>query len=198
VEIIAILVAGPGLLVGRRHWLAHQDAEATEATGGEWRSRSELPLDAGWPYAAFAPDIFLAHPADLMEGTDEGFGVVYFTVHRGGAHRQPKAFPAAIVQVPGETPKFRYVTEDLDDDAPKHLASLRRHTPPHYEGGRDGQVGPRTSELLAGARAVIVETAAGAVWVQSRGATQKEVQRLTLALARAMVADAATIPPPRT
>lgn len=187
--ILIVLVAGFGFLAGRRHWLAHRDATLTEAAGEGWKVRSELPHDVGSPYSDFGMELFLLMPSDVMEGTDEGFEVAYFTIEDGRRSRVQR--PAAIVQVPVETPKFRYITRDLDDDAAHHLAALQQQTPPHHDTGRAGRVGPRTGELLAHARAMIVETAPFAVFIRSKGASTETVQRLAIALAKAIVADAA-------
>lgn len=186
---LVVLAGGFGFLVLRRHWLAQRDASLTEAAGGDWRIRSELPLDAGPPYVYFAPDLFLLMPSDVMEGTDEGFEVAYFTIEDGGRTRGRIQRPAAIVQVPIETPKFRYLAEDLDDDAAQSLASFQQETPPHYDSGTAGRIGPKTAELLSRARSVIVETATFAVFIRSKGATSEEVHRLAIALAKAIVAD---------
>lgn len=190
IAILVVLIGGFGFLAVRRHWLERRDASLTETAGGDWRIRSELPLDAGPPYADFAPDLFLLMPSDVMEGTDEGFDVAYFTVEDGGRNRGRIQRPAAIVQVPIETPRFRYLAEDLDDDAAQSLAAFQQQTPPHYDSGTAGRIGPKTAELLSRARSVIVETATFAVFIRSKGATSREVNRLALELAKAMVADA--------
>lgn len=187
--ILVVLVAGFGFLAGRRRWLAHRDATLTEAAGEGWRIRSELPHDAGPPYSDFGLELFLLMPSDVKEGTQEGFEVAYFTIEDSRRTRIQR--PAAIVQVPVETPKFRYVTTDIDDEAARHLAALQEQTPPHHDTGRAGRVGPRTGELLVHARAMIVETAPFAVFIRSKGASSDTVQRLAIALARAIVADAA-------
>jgi hypothetical protein len=197
-ELLAILfvvVVGVGVLVGRRLWLDRRDAALTEAAGGDWRVRSELPHDAGPPFSDFGLELFLLMPSDVMEGTEEGFEVAYFTIEDGRRTRIQR--PAAIVQVPVETPKFRYVTHDLDDTAVRHLAALQQQTPPHHDTGTAGRVGPRTGELLALARSMIVETAPFSVFIRSKGASREVVQRLALALAKAIVADAASSAPPR-
>jgi hypothetical protein len=193
VEIIAILVVLVGgftLLAVRRYWIDKRDAAFTEAVGAEWRLRSELPLDAGPPYSDFGAELLLTGPSDVMEGMDEGFEVAYFTTYEGGRSHSRAEWPGAIVQLSVETPKFRFVAEDLDERAPRRLKTLQRETPPHYYTGRPGRVGPATAELLSGARSVIVTTAPFAVWVQSRGAPSREVNRLAIALAKALVVDA--------
>lgn len=188
--IVIVIVGGVGFLAVRRHWLASRDADLTASAGG-WRIRSELPHDAGFPYSDFGTDLFLLGPSDVMEGTEEGFEVSYFTIAEDGPRgRRRHQSPAAIVQVPVETPKFRYLAEDLDDDARKQLAAIQHHTPPHYDTGRPGRVGPKTAELLKFAQSVIVETSPFTVFIRSRGARSEDVSRLTIALAKALVADA--------
>jgi hypothetical protein len=188
--ILAVLVGGFGFLAVRRHWLDSQDAALNESAGDGWRVRSELPHDAGYPYSDFAPDLFFLMPLQVMEGTEEGFEVAYFTIADGGRSRHAVERPAAIVQVPVETPKFRYFTADLDDDAAVVLRELQQRTPPHYENGRPGRVGPATAGLLSLARSVVVETSPFTVFVRSRGARAEDVSRLTIGLAKAVVADA--------
>lgn len=188
--ILVVIAAGWALIVGRRLWQDRRDAERTEASGGEWRFRSELPLDVGPPYNYFGP---LPIARDIMEGTDEGFEVAYFTTsERTGDTRRDQ--PAAIVEVSVELPRFRYRAEDLDESAPAILASLRQFTAAHLDTTRPGRVGPRAAEVLARARSVIVTTAAFAVLVESRGARSEDVQRFALALAKALVEDARTSP----
>ena len=194
---LVVLVGGVSLLAVRRYLRDRRDAEATEATGGDWRIRSEIPLDVGPPYADFGAELTLAGPSDVMEGIDEGFEVAYFTTHEGGRNRRHVERAGAIVQVAIETPKFRYVAEDLDDRAPQTLALLQVQTEPHHDTGRPGRVGPQAALLLARARSVIVTTAPFAVWIQSRGAPAPEVQRLAIALAKAFVADARMQPQQR-
>ena len=188
--ILVVLVGGFGLLAGRLHWLEHRDASLTEAAGDGWRIRSELPHDAGSPYSDFATDLFLLMPSDVMEGTEEGFEVAYFTIEDGGGWRSRIQRPAAIVQVPVETPKFRYLAEDVDYDAGRVLSTLEQRTPPHHDSGTPGRIGRKTAEALSLARSVLIETAPFAVFVRSKGATTEEVRRLTMALANALVVDA--------
>jgi hypothetical protein len=188
--ILIVLVGGFGFLVVRRHWLYKRDAELSEGAGAGWRFRSELPRDAGPPYSDFAADLFLLMPSDVMEGIEEGFETSYFTIEDGGRWRGRIQRSAAIVQLPVETPKFRYVAEDLDGGAPGVLAAIQRHTPPHHDTGTPGRVGPMTAELLSYARSVLVETSPFAVFIRSKGASAEAVSRLTMALAKAIVADA--------
>jgi hypothetical protein len=198
VEIIAILVVlvgGFSFLAVRRYWIDQRDSAFTEAAGGEWRLRSELPLDAGPPYSDFGAELLLTGPSDVMEGTDEGFEVAFFMTYENGVSNSRAEWPGAIVQLSVETPKFRFVAEDLDERAPRRLNALRRETPPHYDTGRPGRVGPATAELLSGARSVIVTTAPFALWVQSRGAQSRAVNGLAIALAKALVADARAATP---
>jgi hypothetical protein len=195
VEIIAILVVligGVIFLAARRYWIDKRDSAYTEASGGEWRLRTELPLDAGPPYADFGAELLLTGPSDVMEGTDEGFEVAYFMTYENGQSNSRAEWPGAIVQLPVEAPRFRFFSEDLDDRAPRLLKALQRETPPHHDTGRPGRVGPATAALLSGARTVIVTTAPFAVWVQSRGAQSRAVNQLALSLAKAVVADART------
>lgn len=187
--ILVVLVGGVSLLAIRRYLRDRRDAALTEATGGQWRIRSEVPLDAGPPYADFGAELMLAGPLDVMEGTDEGFAVAYFTTHAGGRGSRVER-PGAIAQVPIETPKFRYIAEDLDASAPETLRALQRHAPAHHDTSPPTRVGPQTALLLARARSVVVTTAPFAVWVDSRGAARDDVHRLALALAKALVADA--------
>lgn len=189
IAILVVLVGGFTLLAVRRYWIDRRDAAFTEAAGAEWRLRSELPLDAGPPYSEFGAELVLAGPLDVMEGIEEGFEVSYFTTYEGGRSNSRAEWPGAIIQLPVETPKFRFVAEDLDERAPRQLKALRRETPPHYDTGRPGRVGPATAELLSGARSVIVTTAPFAVWIQSRGAPGREVNRLAVLLAKALVGD---------
>lgn len=186
--ILVVLLAGFAFLAARRHWLAHRDATLTEAAGHGWRVRSELPHDVGPPYSDFGIELFLMMPSAIREGSEDGFEVAYFTIEDGRRSRIQR--PAAIVQVPVETPRFRCVTVDLDDDAAAHLVALQQRTPPHHDTGSAGRVGPKTAALLSGARSMIVETAPFAVFVRSKGASTEAVHRLTMALARAIVADA--------
>lgn len=189
IAILIVLTAGWALIVGRRLWMDRRDAELTEASGGEWRFRSELPLDVPPPYNYFGA---LPIACDIMEGTDEGFDVAYFTTsERTGDDRRVER-PGAIVEVSIELPRFTYRAEDLDGSAPAILASLRKFTPAHFDTGRPGRVGPRAAEVLARARSVIITTAAFAVLVESRGARSEEVQRFALTLAKVLVADAGT------
>lgn len=194
IAILVVLVGGVSLLAIRRYLRDRRDAEATEASGGTWRIRSELPLDAGPPYADFGAELLLAGPFDVMEGIDGGFEVAYFTTYDRARSSQRVERPGAIVQLQIETPRFRYVAVDLDEDAPEHLQALRQQTPPHHDTSRPGRVGPRAAQLLADARSVIVTTAPFAVWVQSRGASTEAVHRLALALGTAIVADAGATP----
>ena len=77
--------------------------------------------------------------------------------------------------------------DDLDTDAAQSLAAFQQETPPHYDSGTAGRIGPKTAELLSRARSVIVETATFAVFIRSKGATSEEVHRLAIALAKAIV-----------
>jgi len=147
--ILVVLVGGFGLLAGRLHWLEHRDASLTEAAGDGWRIRSELPHDAGSPYSDFATDLFLLMPSDVMEGTEEGFEVAYFTIEDGGGWRSRIQRPAATVQVAVETPKFRYLAEGcrlrrgprpLDARAADTAPSRQRHTGSHRPEDRRGVV----------------------------------------------------------
>jgi hypothetical protein len=137
VEIIAILVVLVGgftLLAGRRYWIDTRDSAFTGAAGGEWRVRSELPLDAGPPYSDVGAELVVTGPSNVMEGTDEGFEFAYSMTYEGGRSNSRAEWPAAIVQLPVETPKFRFVAEDLDERAPSQLKALlarrRRTTTP--------------------------------------------------------------------
>jgi hypothetical protein len=193
VEFIAILIvitAGAAVLVGRRIWLDRRDAEQTEVTGGEWHFRSELPLDPGPPYNYFGADLVLLRPFDIMEGTDEGFAVAYFTIVERRSSSANVERPAAIVDVSVELPNFTCLSEDLDGSAPARLASLQQYTPPHYDTGRPGRLGRRSADVLSRARSMKVTTAPFAILVTSKGARSEDVQRLALALAKALVADA--------
>lgn len=99
VAILVVITAGWALLVGRRRWLERRDAARTAATGGAWRFRYELPLDAGPPYNYFDA-LSLGRAFDTKRGTDQGFEVAYFTVGEGGGrHSSPIKRPAAIVEV---------------------------------------------------------------------------------------------------
>lgn len=191
-ELLAILlvaVGGFALLAVRRHRRDSHDAAVTESAGTGWRFRSELPHDVGPPFSYFAPDLWLVGPSDVMEGTEEGFEVAYFTVADGHRTGQ-RQWPAAIVQLPIEVPNFRYFAEDLDDKAPTVLRAMQHGTPPHHDTGRAGRVGDSAAALLSSARSVIVETSLFAVWIRSKGASAEDVSRLTIALAKALVADA--------
>ena len=190
--ILVVLIGGFGFLAVRRQWIERQDDAMNEVAEYGWRTRSDLPHDAGPPYHDYSPDLFLMMPSDIMEGTEEGFEVSYFTVRDRAGNRAGGGpqHPASIVQVAVETPKFRYVAQDLAEGASGLLTSLRHQTPPHYEGGTPGRVGPKTAEVLSLTRSVSVQTAPFSIFIRSHGASPEAVARLTMALAKAIVADA--------
>ena len=166
-------VIGAALLLGltfaalalARRYRTERDERLTAQAGG-WRVRSQLDFDPGDPFNRF-PGLGLAMPQNVMEGQEEGFDVAYFEANVG--RRQPSV-PHALVQLPVEPPRERYVADD---------------------GGVVGSGwGPRASQLLATASGVVVETAPLAVLVRSSGASSDAVSRFALALARAVVDDA--------
>jgi hypothetical protein len=167
-----------------RDYRARRDERLTETSGG-WRIRSQLDIDAGSPYNRF-PGLALRTPHDVMEGHDEGFEVSYFSGHLprvpgDNAEAPPvlgnavgrRDVPHAIVQLPVDPPRRRYVATD----------------PP--AGPLDGW-GPRAAQVLGEARGVVVETAPLALMVSSWGASAVVVGRVALALAKAVVEDAAS------
>jgi hypothetical protein len=160
-----------------RDYRERRDERLSESSGG-WRIRSQLDIDAGSPYNRF-PSLALRMPHDVMEGHDEGFEVSYFSGHLPDDGAPPMlgnaadgGVPHAIVQLPVDPPRRRYVAAD----APA--------------GTLDGW-GPRAALVLGDARGVVVETAPLALMVYSWGASAVVVGRVALALAKAVVEDAA-------
>ena len=184
-----VLVAGGVLLLGYRRYVERRDAALTASAGDGWRVRSHLPLNPGPPYSHFGADLTLRMPSDIMEGTDEGFEVAYFTVEAN--HRQPAGRvqrPASIVQLPFHVPTFTYDGSGVHG-GPAVAEALR--TP----SGDHGGLGPRTVEVLSLARDVVVVSAGSALWIRSTGARPDTVSRLTMQLARALAADAEAVAP---
>jgi hypothetical protein len=151
-----------GLMIARKI-REDRDAERTEATGGRWRIRSQIPWPAPDPYQRFG---FLrsAMILNTREGTDEGFGVAYFDniVHS-------RSERCAIVDLPVEGPT-------LD---PRTPVSERR------------AIGPQTSDVLASMAGMTVDSAPFTILVRSSQSADA-VQQAALRLAHAIVADAKT------
>src|SRR5689334_10112092 len=87
-----------GLMIAR-NIRESRDAERTEATGGKWRIRSQLPIPAPDPYSRFG-FLELKMILDTREGTDEGFEVAYFDYISRARSREH----CAIVDLPVEGP----------------------------------------------------------------------------------------------
>lgn len=166
--IFAALLLGVTFLGLRwaRGYRAKRDENMTASSGG-WRFRTQLDIDAGSPFNRF-PDLALAMPHDVMEGQEDDFEVAYFNAY---PRRGSPVVPYALVQLPVDPPKGRFVAEQVPDVN----ASIW---------------GPAASRLLADARGVVVETAPLALLVRSDGASAEAVGRFALALAKAVVEDA--------
>lgn len=180
---LAVLVAGAAVLRGYRQYLEHRDAALTASAGGGWRVRSALPLDPGPPYSYFGSGLTLMMPCDILEGTEEGFEVAYFTVEAGRRHSGPRIQQAAaIVQLPMTAPTFLYDASE-NRGGPTVAAALgQRH-------GEHGGLGPRAIEVLSLARDMVIESAGVAILIRSTGARSEVVSSTAMRLAKAIVAD---------
>jgi hypothetical protein len=140
-----------------------RDATFTEASGGGWHIRSQIPFPAPDPYLRFR-NLEEAMILDTMEGTDEGFEVAYFDAYIEEAVGREHC---AIVDLPVEGPT-------LD---PRTPANERR------------AIGPKTSDVLASIAGMDVDSAPFTILVH---ATQPAaaVHKAALRLAHAIVADA--------
>ena len=110
-----------------------RDAAFTEASGGGWRIRAQIPFPAPDPYLRF-PSLEKAMILDTMEGTDEGFEVAYFD---GYIEEDTGREHCAIVDLPVEGPT-------LDPSTPVDRAT---------------RIGPKTSDVLASMAAMDVDSA---------------------------------------
>jgi hypothetical protein len=166
--IFAVVLLGLTFLGLRlaRSYREKRDERLTASSGG-WRIRSQLDIDAGSPYNRFS-GLALRMPHDVMEGQEHGFEVAYF---RGHLSKYSRDVPHALVQLPVDPPRLRFVAPD---------------TP----GAPIDGWGPRAAQVLSDARGVVVETAPLALMVFSNGASPEDVGRIALALAKAVVEDA--------
>jgi hypothetical protein len=162
--VVGLLVATfIGLMIARKI-REDRDAERTEATGGRWRIRAQLPVPAPDPYWRF-PFLRWATIRDTREGTDEGFEVAYFDMIRTAWRPEH----CAIVDLPVEPPTL----------GPRTPASERR------------AIGPYTSDVLASLVDMDVTSAPFTILVRSSQPAD-DVQRAALRLAHAIVADEKT------
>lgn len=150
-----------GLAIARKI-RERRDEERSEALGGNWRCRSQIPFPAPDPYLRFG-SLQTAMIVDTREGTDEGFEVAYFDLVRRGNRRER----CAIVDLPVEPPA-------LDSRTP---ASERRG------------IGAKTSDVLASMAGMDVESAPFTIFVHSSQPADA-VEKVALRLAHAIVADA--------
>jgi hypothetical protein len=143
-----------------------RDAAFTEASGGAWRIRAQIPFPVPDPYLRFGV-LEEAMILDTMEGTDEGFEVAYFDAYieedKGREH-------CAIVDLPVEGPT-------LDPETP--IAEQRA-------------IGPKTSDVLASMAGMEVERAPFTILVHS-SQPAAAVHKAALRLAHAIVADEARL-----
>ncbi len=140
-----------------------RDATLTEASGGGWRIRSQIPFPPPDPYLRFAI-LEEAMILDTMEGTDEGFEVAYFDAYIEEANGREHC---AIVDLPVEGP------------------TLDRTTPVDERRA----IRPKTSDVLASMAAMDVVSAPFTILVHSTQPAAA-VHRAALRLAHAIVADA--------
>jgi hypothetical protein len=141
-------------------------ATVTEASGGRWRIRSQIPFPAPDPYLRFGI-LEEAMILDTMEGTDEGFDVAYFDAYIEEANGREHC---VIVDLPVEGPT-------LD---PRTPVNERR------------AIGPKTSDVLASMAGINVHSAPFTILVHS-SQPAAAVQKGALRLAHAIVADAKTL-----
>lgn len=151
-----------------RSYREKRDQRLTASSGG-WRIHSQLDIDAGSPYNRFS-GLALRMPHDVMEGQEDGFEVSYF---RGHLSRYRQNVPHALVQLPVDPPQRRFMSAAVP-------------------GGPVDGWGPRAAQVLRESRGLVVETAPLALMVHSTDASAEHVARLALALAKAVVQDAAT------
>jgi hypothetical protein len=142
-----------------------RDATLTEASGGGWRIRSQIPFPAPDPYLRFG---ILEHATilDTMEGTDEGFEVAYFDAYIDKSSGREHC---AIVDLPVEAP------------------TLDPRTPVDEQRA----AGPKTSDVLASIGSMEVVSAPFTILVHSTQPAAA-VHKAALRLAHAIVADAKT------
>lgn len=173
-EFFLIVLALVGLTIGGLFWARvvreNRDARFSASSGG-WRIRTRLDLDLPDPYCRFS-DLALAGPHNVMEGTEDGFDVAYFDIDVGRRSRVVR--PCAIVQ--------------LGEDPPRVSLDTSRGRPP--ETALESW-GPAARDVLAEAQGLRIETAPLAILVRSTGAPPEMVRRVALALATAIVDDAA-------
>jgi hypothetical protein len=151
-----------------RSYREKRDERLTASSGG-WRIRSQLDIDAGSPYNRFS-GLALRMPHDVMEGLEDGFEVSYF---RGHLSEDRQDVPHALIQLPVDPPQRRFMSAAV-------------------AGGPVQGWGPRAARVLSESRGVVVETAPLALMVHATDASAEDVGRLVLALAKAVVEDAAT------
>lgn len=151
----------------------NRDARLSASSGG-WRIRADLDLDLPDPFSRFA-GLVMRGPHNVMEGTEEGVEVAYFDVTEGRRTRIVR--PCALVQVAEDPPR---VTLDTTHGRPSGAALE--------------PWGAAARQVLAEVQGVRIETAPLAILVQSTGASADTVSRVALALAKAVVADAAAPP----
>jgi hypothetical protein len=142
-----------------------RDATLTEASGGGWRIRSQIPFPAPDPYLRFGI-LEQAMILDTMEGTDEGFEVAYFDAYIEKANGREHC---AIVDLPVEGPT-------LD---PRTPVNERR------------AAGPKTSEVLASMGTMEIASAPFTILIHS-SQPAAAVHKAALRLAHAIVSDAKT------
>lgn len=158
-----------------RHYRERRD-EALTASSGGWRIRSQLPMSPGSPYNRFDLTFDMAH--DAMEGRDEGFDVAYFWAYAPFARKErygDAPWACAIVELPVDPPAFAM----------------------HEDERVPVGVGARTAAVLETVDEVgdhggmEIRTAPLALLVRFQRASRETVERTALALAKAIVADAA-------
>jgi hypothetical protein len=167
VALSLLAVTWVGLTIARI--LRARRDEAMNEAPNAWRFRSQLPIDLPNPFHRFEI-LFLVQIADVMEGTDEGFEVSYFTYWRRISSNSGIPVPAAIVQLPVEGPAL-VIGEG--DPVPSH-------------------VGPRTAEFLQYLTAMYVTIVPFALlaYAAYEDTPAGDLQQKALQLAKAIVADA--------
>lgn len=162
--LLFILAAGGAILLGYRIYRDRRDAAYSDPSAGVTFS-TELPLSGRAPFDRF-PELLVRPPYDVLQMSDEGFDVAYFTIATGHRSRVERA--CALVQLPVDPPPF-----DVTEGAPVPAG-----------------LGPQTAEVLEYLAGVRVRTASHALLAQSISAPAPTVQRTALRLAKAIVADA--------
>jgi hypothetical protein len=158
--LVTVTCVGLGIA---RQMRERRDAALTEAAGGSWRIRSQLPFPPPDPFFRF--DILeKAMIFDAMQGSDEGFEVAYFDAY---VEEEVGREHCAIVDLPVEGPTLDPRTP-VDEQRP---------------------AGPKTSDVLASIASMSVHSAPFAILVRSPQPAAA-VHKAALRLAHAIAADA--------